>query len=512
MRQVLRPEVRNARAWLGGLSAALLLASCGGGGNPVANADLRSVACGARANNTVDKLVECVTLEGVRAHQAALQAIANDNNGHRASGTSGYDDSVDYAQQVFEAAGYSVTRQAFQFQTFIALSPSVLTQTAPGPATAVAHRLMEYSGSGDVTASVSTLSGPLGCVASDFAGFPAGNIALISRGTCTFADKATHAANAGAVGVIVYNNVAGDLNGTLGDTFTLNIGVVAVTQSIGQQLASTAGLAMRIQTDTFRGQATAVNLLAESRAGDPNNVVMVGAHLDSVDAGPGINDNGSGVAAILETAVQMARVRPNNKLRFALWGAEEASLAGSTYYVANLTQAERLRIALYLNFDMIGSPNHVFFVYDGDNSDNEGQPAGPAGSAEIEKVFENFYTARGIPFKGTDLSGRSDYGPFMAQGVNIPVGGLFTGAEGTKTAAEAALFGGTAGAAYDPCYHQACDTYANNSNTALDVNADAVAHATVFFAMNTGPVNAQRGRGNANRAALQWPEHPPAER
>ena len=170
---------------------------------------------------------------------------------------------------------------------------------------------------------------------------------------------------------------------------------------------------------------------------------MVGAHLDSVNAGPGINDNGSGSAAILETAVQMAKVKPRNKLRFALWGAEEASLVGSTYYVNNLLQDERDRIALYLNFDMIGSPNHVFFIYDGDDSDAVGAGPGPAGSAEIEKAFEFYFHVRGIPFKGTDFSGRSDYGPFIAAG--IPAGGLFTGAEGIKTADEAALWGGTAG-------------------------------------------------------------------
>ena len=140
-------------------------------------------------------------------------------------------------------------------------------------------------------------------------------------------------------------------------------------------------------------------MIAESRSGDPNNVVMVGAHLDSVQRGPGIQDNGSGSAAILETAIQMAKVNPRNRLRFAWWGAEEAGLVGSTAYVNGLSQAEKDRIALYLNFDMIGSPNHVFFVYDGDDSDVTGAPAGPGGSAQIEKVFENFYNERSIPFK-----------------------------------------------------------------------------------------------------------------
>jgi aminopeptidase Y len=449
--------------------------------------------CAIRSNNTFDKLTACVTLEGVRAHQAALQAVADANGGNRVSGSPGYDASVDYVEATLEAAGYVVTVQPFQFQTFITLSPSILEQVSPPPAGPIANSILSYSGSGDVTASVSSPAA-LGCNAADFAGFPAGNIALISRGGCTFAIKATNAFSAGAVGAIIYNNTDGTLNGTLGNDFTLDIGVTSVTQAIGQQLAATPGLVMRLKTDTFRGIATTYNVLAESRDGDPGNVVMVGAHLDSVNAGPGINDNGSGSAAILETAVQMAKVKPRNKVRFALWGAEESGLVGSTFYVNSLSADERTKIALYLNFDMIGSPNHVLFVYDGDDSDAVGAGPGPAGSDQIEKLFESYYNMRGLPFKGTDFSGRSDYGPFIALG--IPAGGLFTGAEGIKTPQEAAIWGGTAGQQYDPCYHLACDTFANVNLQALEVNADAVAYATLWFAMNTAPINDQRGKGN----------------
>jgi aminopeptidase Y len=236
-----------------------------------------------------------------------------------------------------------------------------------------------------------------------------------------------------------------------------------------------------------------------------------------VDAGPGIQDNGSGSAAILEVASQMAKVKPRNKLRFALWGAEESGLVGSTRYVQGLAQAEQDKIALYLNFDMIGSPNHVFFVYDGDNSDGVGAGAGPAGSTAIEKTFETFYNKRGVSFKGTDFDGRSDYGPFIAAG--IPSGGLFTGAEGTKTVAEAEVWGGIAGAAYDPCYHLACDNYGNVNLFALDVNADAVAYATLQFAMSTFAVNGIKGTQPANKRSEKtqsmnppvpaWQAYPP---
>ena len=451
-------------------------------------------ACDTRVNNNFNKLLECVTIEGVRLHQAALQTIADANNGTRVSGTQGYDDSAAYAAQVFSDAGYIVTVQEFQFQTFIAITPPVLEQVAPGPVGPIENSIMSYSGSGDFTAAVSTVNPITGCNAADFAGFPAGNIALISRGACTFATKATNANAAGASGVIIYNNAPGVLNGTLGNTFTLNIPVTAVTQAVGQQLAATPGLVVRLKTETFRGIATTSNVLAETPGGNPNNVIMAGAHLDSVNAGPGINDNGSGSAAILEVAQQMAKVKPRNKVRFALWGAEEASLVGSTYYVNNLTQAERDQITLYLNFDMIGSPNHVFFIYDGDDSDGVGAGPGPDGSAQIEQTFERFFNEAGVPFKGTDFSGRSDYGPFIAAG--IPSGGLFTGAEGIKTPDEVTLWGGVAGQQYDPCYHLACDTYDNNNMYALDVNSDAVAYSVLQYAMNTSDINGIRGKGN----------------
>jgi aminopeptidase Y len=460
---------------------------------------LDATSCDTQVNNTYKKLLDCVTLDGARGHQAELQAIADANNGIRTSGTPGYDKSADYAEKVFRDAGYVVTRQDFQFQTFIILTPSVLEQVAPAPAGPIVNNIMSYSGSGDVTAAVTALPAPPadgtpGCEAADFAGFPAGNIALIRRGVCTFAIKATNAYNAGASAVIIYNNQPGVINGTLGADFTLNIGVTSVTQAVGDTLAATPGLTMRVKTDTFRGIATTSNVFAETPGGNPNNVVMVGAHLDSVNAGPGIQDNGSGSAAILEVAQQMAKVKPVNKVRFALWGAEESGLVGSRFYVANLPQAERDKIALYLNFDMIGSPNHVFFIYDGDDSDVFGAPAGPPGSAEIEKLFENFYGLVGESYKGTDFSGRSDYGPFIAAGVDIPSGGLFTGAEGIKSAQEAAIWGGTAGQQYDPCYHLACDTYANINLHAFDVNTDAVAFATLTYAFSTQSVNGVPGK------------------
>jgi aminopeptidase Y len=502
------------------LGMAMAVVSCGGGGDEPAGADVLSKAkpgaednsCGNRVNNTHAKLQECVTLAGVRRHQAALQAIADANGGTRAAGTPGYDQSVQYIVSQMTAAGYHVRLDEFEF-TYFGLP--VLRQVAPTAGT-YDSETFTGTGFGDVTARVTAVdinlapprSSTSGCEAADFAGFPAGDIALVQRGTCTFAQKALNAQAAGASAVIIFNQGNTPereslLTGTLAPS-TLAIPVVGVSFANGAALAAPGSIA-QVRVDPPR-QMLQYNVIAESRGGDPNNVVMAGAHLDSVPQGPGINDNGSGSAALLETAIQMAKVRPRNQLRFAWWGAEEEGLIGSTAYVEELSEQEKAKIALYLNFDMVGSPNHVFFIYDGDDSDGVGAGAGPSGSADIEKVFEAFFTRRGVPFKGTDFTGRSDYGPFIAH--NIPAGGLFTGAEGIKTAEEAAIWGGTAGQQYDPCYHLRCDTYANNNDTALDVNSDAIAYAILQFAMNTETINGKRAKGNFKMPVLGDDDHP----
>ena len=208
-------------------------------------------------------------------------------------------------------------------------------------------------------------------------------------------------------------------------------------------LANTPGLRMRVFANTLRQTLPTFNVLAEKTGANDDNVVMAGAHLDSVLAGPGINDNGSGSAAILETAIQMAKLKTENTVRFAWWGAEESGLVGSTNYVNGLSQAEKDRIALYLNFDMIGSPNYIQMVYDSDESGFEAPVPVPPGSIAIEDLFESFYTLSNEPYDDAEFSGRSDYQAFINNG--IPAGGLFTGAEVPKTAEQQAIWGGTAG-------------------------------------------------------------------
>jgi Zn-dependent M28 family amino/carboxypeptidase len=440
--------------------------------------------------------------------------IANAYGGTRVSSSDGYDASVDYVADQIAAAGYDVTVQEFSFPFFQELEPAVLEQIAPVPTVypyfdVAGFATMEYSGSGDVTAlaeGVDLILPPAdaadtstsGCEASDFAGFTPGNIAVIQRGTCSFALKAQNAHAAGAVGVIIFNEgqpgrTAAFL-GTLGGPGA-TVPAVGAAFAVGEELAA-GGVTVRMFVNATSETRMSENVIAETPGGRDDRVVVVGAHLDSVAAGPGIQDNGSGSAAILEVAIQMAElgIEPRNKVRFAWWGAEESGLVGSTFYVGNLSKREIKNIALNLNFDMIGSPNFVRFVYDGDGSATP--LSGPNGSANIEQVFLDYFAdeAGGLPTEPTAFDGRSDYGPFIA--VGIPAGGLFTGAEGIKTEEEVEIYGGTAGDQYDPCYHLACDTFDNISLEALDQNSDATAHAVMTFAMTTSSVNGtDKGKG-----------------
>ncbi|MDG4792407.1 M20/M25/M40 family metallo-hydrolase [Micromonospora sp. WMMD1082] len=283
-------------------------------------------------------------------------------------------------------------------------------------------------------------------------------------------------------------------------------GYLASVNYVRAQLDA-VGYTTAVQSFTYNG-ATGYNLIADWPGGDPNAVVMTGAHLDSTTSGPGINDNGSGSAAILEVALAVARTGfvPDRHLRFAWWGAEELGLRGSRYYVDNLSSAERSRIRQYLNFDMVGSPNAGYFVYDGDNSDGVGAGPGPAGSAQIEQTIQAYFTSIGVPTRGTDFDGRSDYGPFIS--VGIPAGGTFTGAEGVKTSAQASLWGGTAGQAFDPCYHRACDTTSNINDTALDRNADAIAYTVWALAQVATPPPGTTVYSDTFETATGWTTNP----
>jgi Zn-dependent M28 family amino/carboxypeptidase len=459
------------------------------------------------------RLRNAVTVNGILQHERALQRIANENNGTRASGTPGYQASVDYVAGKLRKAGYSVKIQEFTFPFFEALAPAELAQVTPA-ATDYATATFQFSGTGTVTGQLvattdisvppsATPSSTSGCEASDFPTAPTGpSVALIQRGTCNFGVKVANATAAGYDAVIIFNEgQAGRqelLTGTLG-TPPATVPVVGLDFASGAALyqAAQAGpVTVRVATSTRTDLAAKTyNVLADTRKGkNSDQTVVVGAHLDSVVEGPGINDNGSGTAGILEIAEQMSALKYNNKLqrrvRFAFWGAEESGLLGSTHYVESLTDTQREQIYANLNFDMIGSPNYVRFVYDGDGSANG--TAGPVGSEAIEKIFTDYFAMVGLASEPTEFDGRSDYGPFIDAG--IPAGGLFSGAEGIKTAEQAVTYGGTAGQAYDPCYHQACDTISNLSSRALFELGDAAAHAVLTLARSKQGLYADASR------------------
>ncbi len=498
-----------------GATAALLMTA-----SPQAVSAAPVTACEARSNNTYEKLLGCVTLEGVREHQAALQKIADNSTdpvypGTRAAGTVGYDESVEYVAGLLREAGYTVTLDpvdiTFNF-------PAELRQLTPAPPADYETGVFTGSGSGTVQGQVIPVDINLtgdrastsGCEAADFAGIdwsgPA-DIALVQRGTCFFGTKAYYADQAGAEAVIIFNqgntpdrealivadatSVDPPIPGAPGPV-THTIPVVGASFADGVALARPGSTAfVKVLPAETRSD---FNVIAELPGKNTNNVVMAGAHLDSVIEGPGINDNGSGSAALLETALNMANLNPENTLRFAWWAGEEQGLVGSADYVAGLSQAELDRIALYMNYDMVGSPNYIFMVYDADESTFPA-PEGvtiPPGSTAIEDLYESYYTAVGEPYDDTEFSGRSDYEAFILAG--IPSSGLFTGAEEIKTSEQQAIWGGEAGEQFDPCYHEACDTFENVDLHALEVNSDLIAFAMLTFAYSTESVNGVPGK------------------
>jgi Zn-dependent M28 family amino/carboxypeptidase len=448
-------------------------------------------------------LPRCLQASNVMKHLENLQDIATLNDGNRASGQSGYQASVDYVRTTLERAGYRVRVQAFPFLAFYPVGPGSLAAVTPQPVQYVWEEDFTYADQtdpGNVTAAVVPVDLALGlgntstsgCEPADFAGFPAGAIALMQRGTCPFEDKAENAAAAGAVGAVIFNqgdteDRKGLMVATLGETYEGGIPVMFATYDNGVTWAQTEGLQLSMNVDVIREESETYNVLAETRRGNPDNVVMVGAHLDSVFEGPGINDNGSGSAALLEMATLMSKAHPLNKVRFAWWGAEESGLVGSTYYVTQLPEEEKQQIKAYLNVDMIGSPNYANFIYDGDGSDFGLQ--GPPGSAAIERLFRTYFQLRNAPSEGTEIDFRSDYAQFFDDG--IAFGGLFTGAEGIKTVEQSQLYGGAANQPYDPCYHNECDDLGNISTEALELHGDALAFTTSWLSLSTKMIDDQ---------------------
>jgi Zn-dependent M28 family amino/carboxypeptidase len=511
--------------WIGWVSLGLAVAGCGS--DKVDSAEAGEAAEDSGAGSTDgdsaapdDSAADSgtsdfvVSLDGMTAHLNALNEIANDNGGNRAAGTAGYAASAAYVQAQLEAAGYSVEVHEFDITTEEWGSPpGVEVSTGTILDLEVDFVPFSYTGAGVITAPVTSVdlslppgdednSSTSGCESTDFSGFSVGNIALIQRGTCSFQDKASNAVAAGASGVLIFNEGQPGRTelfaGTL-DAGTDNpVPVFALTFDAGANLATMAETdTVTISADLSFVAVPTMNVFAET-PGDADRAVVIGAHMDSVLAGPGINDNGSGVAMILEMALQIARddVSPDNQLRFMFWGGEELGLLGSLDYVLGLSEEEHGRILANLNFDMVASPNPTRMVYDGSGSLGGG--AGPDGSIQIEQLFSGWFDAQGMAYAETPFDGRSDYGPFIWTG--IPAGGLFTGAEQPKSTHEAETFGGTPGEAYDPCYHQACDSIDNLDWGVLDEMAAAAAHVVLQLGSWDGPLSDGLGGAPASHS------------
>ena len=469
------------------------------------------------------RLEGLVTVNGILEHQQALQIIADANGGTRYTRTSGFTASAAYVKATLENAGYDAHYEMFNMPVWRETAPPVLQQVTPTnktyvPGTAaddnspsVDFIAFEHSPTKSLTnvkvvpTNDVTIPSPggttSGCEMSDFPAATTGAVSLIQRGTCAFTAKLDNAVAAGAVGVILFNE--GDTAGRQNALFRsappgYPIPAVLSSFAVGQELynayKATQNPTVNLATSGVEVETLYPNVVAETAAGDPNHVVLLGAHLDSVPAGPGVNDDGSGTAFQLELAEQLAKpgTPPRNKIRFLWFGGEEDGLVGSQYYAAHLSQAEVDRIDMMLDTDMIASPNFARLVYDGDGSTFGPANSGPPGSGTIERVLTDYWAQRGMVSEPIPFDGRSDYVGFIRRG--IPAGGVFAGAEAPKTAAQVAKYGGVQGEQLDPCYHEACDTY---------TTVTTQPPASTMNTFPTNPVLAQMQADSLNGNALR---------
>lgn len=445
-------------------AASALAAGC------LSGSDDDSATTGARTTGVAQQLAQAVTPEGLRAHLEALQRIADENGATRASGTPGYDASVDYVLGQLRQAGYTPEVQPVHYVDSLELAPPQLARVSPNrvafgyPDDFVSLR---YSGSGDVEAPLEAVdpdSEASGCVPSDFDDFEAGSIALVRRGGCFFFEKVRNAISAGAAAVIVFNDGSPGHDGPIEATLLNPVKVPALSLSneLGEELAEQAAsgpVRLRVHTSVEVGQTEAANVLADLPGKTTSAPLLLGAHLDSVESGPGINDNGSGVATLLELAVRARALglQPDQPVRFAFWAGEEPGEVGSRDYVKSLDDPIE-DVAAVVNIDMVGSPNPEPFVYEGDGT--------------IEEALSDALRGEGLDPVAVDLEGRSDHAAFQEAG--IPTGGLFTGADEPAPN----------GRPHDDCYHRGCDTIDNVDLGMLGQMADALAIA-VFGTLTT---------------------------
>lgn len=455
-----------------------------------------------------NRLAGQVTLDAMLVHLQRLQEIADAHQHNRADGTPGFDASVDYVVNALRDKGFDVeTPELTRLDT---TSPGKPTLTVGGIGYPVDQAsLLVRTPAGGVNGPVVRPTRSTGCAAADYpATAPRGGIAVVSDAGCSVVVKQNVAAQRGAAALIVVSlpsrngAPAGLFPPDYYDQLSLP---VAVTGRDGDRALRGATGTVRLVLDATTVKVTSRNILAQTKTGSQHDVVMVGAHLDGVADGPGINDNGTGVAAVLETALQLGpSPAVTNAVRFAFWAGEEQQLGGSTDYVFRLDREALNDIAVYLDFDMLGSSNAGFFTYDGDQSalpSRDIAPADvPAGSAGVERTLAGYLNLAGVRPADMPLSSDHDYSPFVVAGV--PIGGITTGASQLKTTAQARLWGGTPGTAFDPNYHRPGDTIDNIDRHALALTGSAVAFAVATYAESAGGPNGVPPRDARHRVPL----------
>ena len=486
---------RTSRGVCAVFAAVVIVAAFGGCGDKAAkqatNPPSSPAASGAAAEYA-STLSDRVKADAMMAHLKKLQEIADAHDGNRALGTAGYDASVDYVAKMLRDKGFDVQTPEFEVRLPFAEDPQLTVGGAPVEAKPLQFTVgTPDQGVSGLLVAARVEDSP-GCTASDYDGLPVqGALVLVDRGSCQFSQKQAAAAERGAVALIVADNDEGDeMGGTLGEDSNPKIPVISISKASGERLRGAPGETTLKLDAGVRVEKTR-NVIAQTKTGSTADVVMVGAHLDSVPEGPGINDNGSGVAAVLETALQLGpSPAVKNAVRFGFWGAEERGLRGSNNYVESLNVDQLKDIALYLNFDMLGSPNPGYLTYDGDQSvppnPRESAPRVPEGSAGIERNFVTYLKDAGETAQDTGFDGRSDYDGFTLAGV--PAGGLFSGAEEKMTEQQAELWNGKANEPFDPNYHKKTDTLDHIDRNALQINGPGVAYVVGIYAQD------QRGR------------------
>ncbi|MFP3391442.1 M28 family peptidase [Brevibacillus sp. SIMBA_040] len=329
----------------------------------------------------------------------------------RVAGTKSEHDAVTYIEKKFQSYGYDTERQPFEFYSYS--GPTDFSFSVSGfEETDWELGTFTYGVNGSVTDEIVYAGlgreNDLDEVDLD------GKIALIKRGEISFADKVKNAAEAGAKAVVIFNNSSGTINGTLGGPDDSYVPVLALTKSQGEELLDRLqnGEALTA-TVTVEGaktkESTSYNVIATKKPDknkDNGQIIIVGAHHDSVEGAPGANDDASGTATTLELARVMANMPTDTEIRFITFGAEENGLLGSYAYVESMSEEEVENTVGMFQMDMVGSKDAgklIMYTVDGEKN-----VVTDLGAAAGSRLSETVNYGR---------EGRSDHVPFAEAGI-----------------------------------------------------------------------------------------------